>query len=160
MSINQIITTVVATIGGVGVLVAAVAWLVKALVSNRLERDVEKFKIEMKASADTEIERVKAFLARTARVHERQVDILTKLYRHFFAAQTYLQLMAAGTRLEGEVSVDEYRRLCSEAIVSARRTLGWSPHDSPGSCAAVRPLLRFCVSGTDASRLCTAPHGC
>jgi hypothetical protein len=43
---QEIITTVVATVGGGDVLLAAAAWLVKALVSNRLALDAEKFKIE------------------------------------------------------------------------------------------------------------------
>jgi hypothetical protein len=120
---QEIITTIGAVIGGGGVLLGAIAWLVKTLVLNRLARDVEKFKIELKASADTEIERVKAFLARSARVHERQVDILTKLYRNFFDAQACFQGMTATAHLEGEVSVDEYRRLCADAIASARDTL-------------------------------------
>ncbi len=124
MPINwqQVITTLVATVGGGGVLLAAAAWLTKTLISDRLAVAGEKFKIEMKASADTEIERVKAFLTRAARVHERQVDTLTKLYRHFSEAQAYLQRMSASTRVEGEVSVDEYRRLCANAIASARDT--------------------------------------
>lgn len=114
---------VITTLGGNAVLLAAAAWLIKTLVSNRLALDAEKFKIDVKASADTEIERVRAFLTRTARVHERQVDTLTKLYRHFFEAQAYLQRMAATGRFEGEVSVDEYRRLCADAIASARDAL-------------------------------------
>jgi hypothetical protein len=114
---------VITGFSGNAALLAAAAWLIKTLVSNRLVLDAEKFKIEMKSSADVEIERMKAFLTRTAHVHERQVDTLTKLYRHFFEAQAYLQLMAASGRLEGEMSVDEYRRLCSVTIVSARDTL-------------------------------------
>jgi hypothetical protein len=124
MSINwqQIITTFVATVGGGGVLLGVVGWLIKTLISDRLARDAEKFTIEMKASADAEIERVKSFLARAARVHERQVDTLIKLYRRFVEAQAYLQRMAATARFEGEVSVDEYRRLFAETIASAHDT--------------------------------------
>lgn len=113
----------VATLGGNAILLAAVAWLIKTLVSNRLLLDVEKFKIEVKASADLEIERMKAFLARASHVHERQVDTLTRLYRHFFEAQGYLQRMASTAQFEGEVSIDEYGQMCSDAIISARDTL-------------------------------------
>lgn len=113
---------VITSLGGNAVLLAAAAWLIKALVSNRLVLEAEKFKIEVKASADTEIERVKAFLARASRVHERQLDMLTKLHRQFFDAQAYFQRMTATVSFEGEVSVDEYRRLCADAIASARDT--------------------------------------
>jgi hypothetical protein len=77
----------------------------------------------VKASADIEIERAKAYLARASRVHERQVDTLIKLYRHLRDAQGYLQRMASSGRVEGEISVDEYRRLWADAIASARDAL-------------------------------------
>jgi hypothetical protein len=56
-------------------------------------------------------------------VHERQVDVLTKLHRHLWEAQGYLQHMARSGRIEGEVSVDEYRRLWADAIAASRDTL-------------------------------------
>jgi hypothetical protein len=96
--------SVIETLGGTAVLVGAGAWLTKALISKRLTEDTEKFK---------------ALLTRAGRVHERQVDALTKLYRHFSEAQAYFQRMAATVRIEGEVSVDEYRRLHAGAIASA-----------------------------------------
>ena len=76
MPINwqEIITTFVATVGGGGVLLGAAAWLVKEVISNRLALDADKLKIEIKAKADTEIERIKADLtfitcARTSTGH-------------------------------------------------------------------------------------------
>jgi len=104
-------------------LLAAAAWLIKALVSNRLALDVEKFKIEMKASADAEIERTKAFLTRAMRVHERQVDILTKLYRHFLEAQLCLQTMTSSGIFEGQKPEGEMRCSFANAIASALDTL-------------------------------------
>ena len=56
-------------------------------------------------------------------MHERQVDVLTKLHRHLWEAQGYLQHMARSGRIEGEVSVDEYRRLWADAIAASRDTL-------------------------------------
>src|SRR5581483_10002566 len=93
---------VITTVGGQGVLLAAAAWLFKAIVSNRLILDVEKFKIQLKADADTEIERVKAFLVRASRVHERQLDILGKLFRHLSDAQALFQNMTRTGRMAGE----------------------------------------------------------
>ena len=118
---------VITSLGGVEVIstatLAAVGWVVKTLVSNRFALEAEKFKTELKASADTQIERVRAFLTRASRVHERQVETLTKLHRYLFQAQGYLQLMGATIRLEGEVSREEYQRLCAVAIASAHETL-------------------------------------
>jgi hypothetical protein len=125
MPINwqEIITTVVATVGGGGVLLAAAAWLVKAVITNRLALDAEKFKVEMKASADIEIERVKAFLTRGSRVHERQLDILARLYRHFYDAQGYLQRMTAAGRMAGEISPEEYAARVTTTMEAAREEL-------------------------------------
>jgi len=69
MSINwqQVIATLVATVSGV--LLGAAAWLIQKLVSDRLARDAEAFKIQLQASADLEIERTKAFFVRASRVH-------------------------------------------------------------------------------------------
>jgi adenylosuccinate synthase len=62
MTINwpEIIPTIASEI----VLLAAAAWLIKALVSNRMVLDVEKFKTELRANSDAEIARVTSSLTR------------------------------------------------------------------------------------------------
>lgn len=98
---------------------AAVAWLIKTLVVNRMALDAEKFKIEMKASADTEIERVKAFLVRSGRVHEHQLDILGRLFRRLFEVQGLFQSMTRAGRMAGEITPEEYQPKVSEALKAA-----------------------------------------
>jgi len=120
---QEIITALVATVGGGGVLLAAIAWLIKALVSNRLALDAEKFKIEIKANADTEIERVKSFLTRASRVHERQLAILEKLYSRLCDAQGYFQRMTSNGRTLDEISAEAYAPLVTKAMESARDEL-------------------------------------
>lgn len=121
MSVNwqTIIETLVATVGGGTAMLAAVAWLIQTLVSNRLALETEKFKIEMQAKADAEIERVKAFLVRVSRVHERQLDILSKLFRHLSDAQLLFQNMTRSGRMAGEVTPEEYAPRVMEAMQSA-----------------------------------------
>jgi hypothetical protein len=114
---------VITSLGGNAIILAAVGWLIKSFMSHRFTLEAEKFKIEVKASADTEIERLRAFLTRASRVHEQQVETLTKLHRQLLQTQGYLQLSAATWRNEGEVSREEYGRLCAEAIKSAHETL-------------------------------------
>jgi hypothetical protein len=94
---------VITALGGDAVLLAAAAWLIQKLVSNRLTMEAEKFKIEIRANADTEIERVKSFLTRASRVHERQLDIFGKLYRHLYDAQGLFQNMTKTGRVAGEM---------------------------------------------------------
>jgi hypothetical protein len=114
---------IITTLGGGGVILAAVAWLVKTLISSRMALDSEKFKIEMKATADAEIERVKASLARASRVHERQLDLLQNLYRHFFEAQGLFQRMTSAGRFRDEISPKAYDPLVTKSMESAFNVL-------------------------------------
>jgi hypothetical protein len=103
--------------------VGSAAWVIKTLVSDRLARQAEAFKIQVKADADTEIERVKAFLTRASRVHERQLDILQKLYSHFYDVQGLFQRMTASLRVAGEISPQEYESKVATEMESARDEL-------------------------------------
>ena len=85
MSINW--QEVITTIGGEGVLLAAAAWLMKAIVSNRLALDAEKFRTELKADADSEIERLRSALqiaaaerqVRFTKLHEKRAEVLEEM---------------------------------------------------------------------------------
>jgi hypothetical protein len=56
MTVNS--PEVIASLGGNVILLAAVGWLIKTLLSHRFSLEAEKFKVEVKAAADAEIERV------------------------------------------------------------------------------------------------------
>jgi len=101
-------------------LLGVAGWLAKSLITNRLTIDVERFKLQMKADADAEIERVKAFYVRELHVHERQLDGLLKLYSELYKAQSFFQRLTAGSRFEGEVSDAEYSRLLEKTIAAAQ----------------------------------------
>jgi hypothetical protein len=58
-----------ATLGGQTALLAAVAYLIKTLVSSRLEKDAEAFKADLKRNSEIEIERLKNTLQMTAIEH-------------------------------------------------------------------------------------------
>ena len=76
-----------ATFGGQTALLAAVAYLIKTLVSSRLEKDAEAFKADLKRNSEIEIERLKNALQMTAlehqvrfsKLHEQRVEIIGKL---------------------------------------------------------------------------------
>jgi len=116
---QTIIQSFLATVGG-GAVVLAAAWLVKTLVSNRLALDAEKFKTEMKATADAEIERVKAFLLRGGRIHEQQLDIFRSLYRQLYEVQALFQNMTRSGRVAGEITPEEYQPKVNQALKSAQ----------------------------------------
>ena len=77
------------TLGGEGMVLAAVGWLVKTLVSNRFARDAEAYKTQLKTSADAEIERLKNSLqivaleheVRFSKLHERRAQVIADLYK-------------------------------------------------------------------------------
>jgi hypothetical protein len=71
---------------------------------------------------DRELELQKAFLQRASRVHDRQVDALTRLYGFLFEAQAYLQLLSASVQFSGE-KPEEYPRLFTTALIAARQEL-------------------------------------
>jgi hypothetical protein len=125
MPINwqDVITSIGTTAVSATVVVGAVAWVIKTGVSHRLARQAEEFKIQVKADADTEIERVKAVLTRASRVHERQLDILQNLYSHFYEAQGLFIRMTASGRIAGEISPEEYEAKVVTEMEAARTEL-------------------------------------
>jgi hypothetical protein len=122
MAINwqEVLTNIGTTLVSGVVVVGAAAWIIRTLVSDRLARESEKFKIQVKADVDKEIERLKAFLTRVSRVHERQLDILQKLYCHLSETQGLFQRMTSSGRMSGEISPEEYAPLVTKAVESAR----------------------------------------
>lgn len=86
---QSVLTSVLTTVGGGGVLVAAAAWLIKTVLTDRLMRDAEEFKSRLKADADAQIERLKNSLqmaalehqVRFSKLHERRAEVIAELYK-------------------------------------------------------------------------------
>jgi hypothetical protein len=91
MSINwqDVITNLAVVTGGGTVLVGASAWLIKTVITHRLETDAETFRTRIKADADIEIERLKSSLqivamehqVRFTKLHEKRAEIIADLYK-------------------------------------------------------------------------------
>jgi hypothetical protein len=82
-----------------------------------------------------QLERHRAHLSRLSRIHEKQVDTLSKLYGHFTEARNYLQLMQKSALFEGE-KPEEYPKRLVESLNSARDTLTFGRLVIPESVAA------------------------
>ena len=94
--------------GGNAMLLAALGFLFKSLLSQMLAKDIEKFKTELKAGADVELERHKHTLqiaalehqVRFAKLHEKRALVVADLYKRFvaayWAAHTYHQWFVPG----------------------------------------------------------------
>lgn len=112
MNINwqDVVTTVASTVGGTAVLLAAAAWLIRTVLTNRLALDAEKFKAELKANADMEMEKLKHSLQRIAvehqvrfsKLHEKRAEVIADLYRRlsvvFWDAQRFVLTGGQGAR--------------------------------------------------------------
>ena len=80
---------------GSGILLAIAAFLGKSLVAALLHRDLERFRLQLKATYDTELERFRADLravafereTRFARLHEKRADVIAGLYQRLTAAE-------------------------------------------------------------------------
>jgi hypothetical protein len=114
LSINwqDVLTTLVTTVGGGGVLLAAFAWLTKAIITDRLARDAEDFKTRLQANADAEIERLKSSLqmqnlehqVRFSKLHERRAEVIAEVYARLVTLfhQGRLFVVSSGWAKEGQ----------------------------------------------------------
>jgi len=97
MSTMQIILT---SIGGSAVLFAVVGWLAKSIIAQFLEKDFERFKLNLQANAQMELEKFKAELARSSyqhqitfgRLHEKRTEIIADLYAKIIDLQDSVEV--------------------------------------------------------------------
>jgi DNA primase large subunit len=90
------ITEIIKVLGGEALFLAAAAWLIKALVSNRLRQEAEAFKIRLQADASVELEKLRASLQlaatehqiRFAKLHEQRALIIADLHTRLVHART------------------------------------------------------------------------
>jgi hypothetical protein len=150
----------ITTLGGFSVVVLALAWLVRSLVTHVLSKDVETFKASLKAQADIEIERLKATLqmegyrdqVRFGRLHEKQANTLALLYEQLLTTIQHLESCASWTRQEIDFS-----KFSSEAInkalsayVDAKHT--FKKHEiyfDPALCALLNEFLGLLKTAVD-----------
>ena len=104
---QDVVITVFTTVGGGAVILAAVAWLIRTVITDRLARDAEAFKTRLKADADVEIERLKNSLQMTAlehevrfsKLHERRAEVIAEVYKRL------VQLHAEGSLFVSQVGI-------------------------------------------------------
>jgi hypothetical protein len=84
-------TELLTQLGAFGLVVAAVAWLVKKLVAHWLDRDVEAYKARLTSEQALQVERLRAALAREAAEHEIRFRSLQEKQAEV-VAETYARL--------------------------------------------------------------------
>jgi hypothetical protein len=60
MGMSEIITTIVAAIGGSAVLVAVLGWLARSIIVHLLSKDIEVFKTNLQVESQRELAHLKA----------------------------------------------------------------------------------------------------
>jgi hypothetical protein len=81
--------SILTSFGGNAALLLALAFLIKTVISSRLSQEADAFRIQLRAQADVEIERLKSALqvaatehqVRFAKLHEKRAEVIAELYR-------------------------------------------------------------------------------
>src|SRR5271155_2199005 len=101
---------VIGALGGQTVFLMAAAWLIRRLVSHGMDRDLAKYKMELKADADGDIEKLRNDLRfeiekyknalrktelehriRFSKLHDRRARAIARLYSLMIEAEWYAQ---------------------------------------------------------------------
>ncbi len=127
MSIN--LQDLLTAVGGVTGISFAVAFLMKSVINHALTRDAEKFKAQLKADADLEIEKLRSSLQMVAIEHQVRFSSL-HAERAKIIAELHGRLVDAERSVYRFVMVEAYREDAEPTI------------RIPGNAAATcRPLL-------------------
>jgi hypothetical protein len=107
--------TLVAVLGGVAALVAAAAWLTRALTTQLLAKDLERFKADLVSASSSSVERLKHELQMTAqerhvlfsKLQDRRAEVIGILYGLLVEAQWAAQDFSSPMEWAGEPSKTE-----------------------------------------------------
>ena len=91
--------TLITTLGGTAILVAALTWLSKQLMTALLSKDLERFKSELKTRSDLAIEEFKSRVQLEAQkeiieysaLHSRRAESVAQLYAHLVGLHNSIQ---------------------------------------------------------------------
>jgi hypothetical protein len=115
-------------LGGFAIIVSAVAWVVKSVVTHFLDRDVEEYKSQLATESAREIENLKTQLQLTAKehevrfskLHEKRAEIIADLYSKLSRAHRESNiLMFRIEQKEDEASLKTAADFAYKASISA-----------------------------------------
>ena len=92
---------IIPILGTGAVIIAAVAWLAKQLISQFLSRDIESYKDRIERESRTEIEKLKWELNRTAyehqtmfsELHTRRAEVIYKMHENLIHMLSWCQTL-------------------------------------------------------------------
>jgi hypothetical protein len=98
---NQYWQELIKLLGGFAVLVTALAWLTKSVVTHFLDRDVEKYKSRLASESARELEHFKNLLqlaakeheVRFSKLHEKRAEIIADLHSLLYEAHISVSVL-------------------------------------------------------------------
>lgn len=123
--VDTIVTALANSIFTAGVLSIILGFLGRSLVERWLSRNLEKYKAELQATHNRQLEKLRTDLRlsaleheiRFAKLHEKRVEAIEELYRHFVEIQRSLHSLVSAMKSELlSESRDEKKAATSKSI--------------------------------------------
>jgi len=114
-----------AGLGASTILLAAVAWLIRSIVSHFLSKDVATYRVELKAQSDRSLEEFRATLQERAtehqilfsRLHDKRASIIAELYAKLAETISATESFVSPAEWVGEPDKKEKYKKAMELIV-------------------------------------------
>lgn len=108
-------TEILTALGGSAILIGAIAWLTKSIITHFLSKDVVNFKNQIKAESDKNIEAFKNALqmaafehqVRFSKLHEKRADVIAEIYKLIVESNNSIYNVLLPARFEGQPSDEE-----------------------------------------------------
>ena len=109
-------------LGGSVILIGAVAWLIRSLVTHQLSMDIEKLKIKLKHDAEIEIQKISHELSlssiehehKIASLQEKRAEVIAELYKLLVRLVGSAQSYASYLEYSSEPNKDEKAKILGE----------------------------------------------
>lgn len=147
----DLIQQLLSLLGGSVVLVGAAGWFSTKLIENRLTREIEEYKTELKAESDAEIESLKSRLQIAAKereiavnwLHQKRATAIETLYSALVDLQTIVRIVLD---ILSPRNPQDIRKFSSEAVKKLHQTyeayLKAKIFLSPLTCEKIEKVLR------------------
>jgi hypothetical protein len=108
-------TDIFKTVATNTVFLAVIGFVAKSVFNHFLSKDIEKYRIELQATSERELERLRADLDKTAfehqtrfaNLHAKRAEVIAELYNRLVQAERDVNLMASPFEFSGEPSHEE-----------------------------------------------------
>ena len=112
------------SIGGTAALVGILGWLTKSFVSHLLDKDIEKFKLQLISDKNIEIEKLKHDLSKISsehkvrfeKLHTRRDEVIATLYSHIVEFQHAIELFLEFAFIFNDKGIEEYTQKLWPAV--------------------------------------------